>query len=407
MFSYSVIGEKSLTLCRWSAIIAAIASPISSAVTSVACVVMLVTWLFSGELFRSLKISAEQPVGKMLLLFFAWLLIGTLYADTDWMVKIDTLSSWKKLAFTFVVLGLFYQDHWKRLFVKSYLIVMVIAGLIAVPLWLADWSIRSGEGRVPGIFMTNYASQSMAFIAAIACCIFFLKQPLSLKNKCLLYGILTLFVVNIFYISTARSGYIAFPFAVIFAATCVYGYKKLPQIIAVTGSIMLISILSSSTLQQRTQTGLTEKAAYQTSGELTSIGARVIFAKNTLSLIKDRPLLGYGTSSFKTTYGAYAAARYSDWRGVVTSDPHNQYLFVWLENGLMGLLLFFAYIYSAIRQGLNNQPYGAMAASFLVAVCATSLFNSHFKTFPEGNLLAFFIGILLAQRGAETDKEST
>ncbi|WP_254257810.1 O-antigen ligase family protein [Methylobacter tundripaludum] len=313
------------------------------------------------------------------------------------------MLSWKKLAFTFVLLGLFYQTHWKRLFVGSYLAVMVIAGLVAVPLWLADLSIRSG--REPGIFMTNYASQSMAFIAAVVCCIFLLRQQLSLKHKYLLYGVIALFIVNIFFISPARSGYVAFPFAVIFAAGCVYGYKKLLPIIAVTGSVMLVAILCSSTLQQRTQTGLTEKAAYQTSGELTSIGVRVIFAKNTLSLIKEHPVLGYGTSSFKSTYSRYAAAQYSGWRGTSTSDPHNQYLFVWLENGLIGLLLFFAYIYTAIRQGLNSQPYGVIAASFLVAVCATSLFNSHFKTFPEGNLLAFFVGILLAQRNVET-KES-
>lgn len=399
MFSYSIIGEKALTLCRWSAIIAAIASPISTAVTSVACIVMLATWLISGELFRSLKISAEQPAGKMLLVFFAWLLIGSLYADTTWAEKIDTLSSWKKLAFTFLLFGLFYQDHWKRLFAKSYLMVMILAGSAAVPLWFAGLPVR--EGRDAGIFMTNYASQSMAFIAAIVCCIFLLKQQLSLKNKCLIYGILALFVVNIFFVSPARSGYVAFPFAAIFAATCVYGYKKLPQIIAVTGSVMLIAILTSSTLQQRTEKGLTEKANYQTSEVPTSIGVRVVFVKNTLSLIKDRPLLGYGTSSFKTAYSSYAAARYSDWRGDVTSDPHNQYLFVWLENGLIGLLLFFAYIYTTLRQGFSNQPYGAIAASFLVAVCATSLFNSHFKTFPEGNLLAFFIGILLAQHGAK------
>lgn len=404
MSSYSSIGEKSLTLCRWSAIIAAIASPISTAVASAAYVAMLLAWLISGELFRSLKISAEQPAGKMLLLFFAWLLIGTLYADTSWMDKIDTLSSWKKLPFTFLLLGLFYQAHWKRLFVKSFLIVMVVAALIAVPLWLADLSIR--EGRDPGIFMTNHSSQSMAFIAATVCCIFLLKQPLPAAKRWLIGAAIVLFVFNIFFISTARSGYVAFPCAVIFAAACVYGYKKLAQIIAIVGSVMLIAILTSSTLQKRIELGLTEKTAFQTSESATSIGVRMVLAKNTVALIKERPLFGYGTSSFKTTYGAFVATKYSDWKREPISDPHNQYLFVWLENGLIGLLIFVVYIVVVIRQGLHQPPHGAMAASFLIAVCVSSLFNSHFKTFPEGNLLAFFVGILLAQYGTET-KEST
>ncbi len=395
MVSYSIISEKSLTLCRWSAIIAAIASPISTALTGVACVIMLLTWLISGELFRSLKISAEQPAGKMLLLFFAWLLLGAFYADTDWSDKLQTLLSWKKLAFTFVLLGLFYHGNWKRLFVKSYLIVMLIAALIAVPLWLADMSIR--HGREPGIFMTNYSSQSMAFIAATVCCVFLLKQDISPKKKCLLGTAIALFVFNIFFISTARSGYVALPFAIIFAVSYLYGIKKIPYILGAAGILLAIIVLTSTTLQQRIELGLTEKAAYQTSETPTSIGLRIILAKNTLALIKDRPLLGYGTSSFKATYGAYVATKYSDWRKEAVSDPHNQYLFVWLENGLIGLLLFFAYIVAVIRQGLRQPPYGAMAASFLIAVCASSLFNSHFKTFSEGTLLAFFVGILLAE----------
>ena len=166
---------------------------------------------------------------------------------------------------------------------------------------------------------------------------------------------IALFVFNIFFISPARSGYVAFPFASDIRSRCVYGYKKLLPIIAVTGSVMLISnTCAHRPYSNEHEQGLTEKAAYQTSEELTSIGVRVIFAKNTLSLIKERPMLGYGTSSFKSTYSAYAAAQYSDWRGNLTSDPHNQYLFVWLENGLIGLLLFFAYIYTAIRQGLQQ-----------------------------------------------------
>lgn len=404
MFSYSIISEKSLTLCRWSAIIAAIASPISTAVASAACIAMLLTWLVSGQAGHSLKISTEQPAGKMLLLFFGWLVLGTLYADTTWNNKLDTLLSWKKLAFTFVLLGLFYQTYWKRLFVKSYLIVMGVAALIAVPLWLADLTVR--PGRDPGIFMTNYASQSMAFIAATVCCVFLLNQSSSVTKKWLLAAAIVLFVFNIFFISVARSGYVALPLAMIFAVSCFYGFKKLPRILGGASILLALIILTSATVQQRIEKGLTEKASYQVSEAPTSIGIRMILAKNSMALIKESPLFGYGTSSFKTTYGAYVASKYSDWRAEPISDPHNQYLFVWLENGLIGLLLFFTYIIVVIRQGLYRPPYGTMAASFLIAVCASSLFNSHFKTFPEGNLLAFFVGILLAQQGAKTQESN-
>lgn len=396
MFPYAVIAEKSLLTCRYLAIIAAIAAPASTAITSAACVAMLSTWFVSGRVWQSLKISAGQPAGKMLLLFFAWLIISSLYADTSWSDKVTTLSSWKKLFYTFILLGLFYQTEWKTRFIYCYLAAMSAAAVIAIPLWLLDVHVTAGKEA--GIFMTNHSAQSLAFVVAALCCIFLLKEPFSLQKKRLLVGMLALFLFNIFFISPSRSGYLALPVAAVFAFVNLYGYKKIPHILGMTATALVLLILTSSTLQQRIKVGWEEKTNYQSSENVTSIGVRVIFAQNTWQLIRQKPWLGYGTSSFKSVYSNHVATKYQDWRGESTSDPHNQYLFVWLENGLVGLLLFLAYIYAAIKQGAKQQPYGAIAASVLVAIAAASLFNSNFKTFPEGHLLAFFVGCLLAQQ---------
>ena len=396
MFTYSIISEKSLLSCRYLAILAGISAPVSTAVTSVACVAMLLMWLISGQVWQSLKISARQPAGKMLLLFLAWLIISSLYADTSWANKITTLSSWKKLFYTFLLLGLFYEDQWKKRFVYYYVAVMSFSAVLSVPLWLLD--IHVTAGKEAGIFMTNHSSQSLAFVVAALCCIFLLNEPLGIQKKRLLVVMLVLFLVNIFFISPSRSGYIALPVAAVFAFVNLYGYKKTPHVVGVVATILVLMILTSSTLQQRIKLGWDEKTNYQTSENVTSIGIRVIFAQNTWELIQQKPLLGYGTSSFKSVYSPHAATKYQDWRGDPATDPHNQYLFVWLENGLFGLLIFLTYIYTAIRQGGTQRPYGAIAASVLVAIAAASLFNSNFKTFPEGHLLAFFVGCLLAQK---------
>ena len=337
MFSYSAFTDKSLSACRYFAIIGAVAAPISTAVTSVACVGIVLTWLFSGQVWQGLKSSAQQPAGKMLLLFFAWLVISSLYADTSWADKVTTLSSWKKLFYTFILLGLFYQSEWKGRFIYCYLAAMSLAAVIAVPLWLSGIVVKE---NVPAIFMTNHASQSMAFVFAALCCIFLLKESLSLQKKRLLVGLLLLFLFNIFFISPSRSGYVALPVAAVFALVNLYGYKKFLPILGMTAIALLLVVLTSSTLQQRIKLGLEEKKNYQTSENITSVGIRVVFAENTWELIQQKPLLGYGTSSFESVYGSHVATKYQDWRGLPTSDPHNQYFFVWLENGLVGLFIF-------------------------------------------------------------------
>ncbi len=395
----SDLSEKSLACCRYLAILVAIMAPISTAVTSVACVVMILAWIISGQVGQSLNLSIRQPTGKILLLFFVWLAISSLNADTSWDDRITTFTSWKKLFFTFVLLGLFYQREWKTRFIHYYLAAMSLAAVITVLLWLLDFQTRGAAG----IIMTNYTSQSIAFVVALLCCIFLLKESTSPKIKALLIVMIGLFIVNIFFISASRSGYLALPVAAVFLVVNLYGFKKLPHILAITATVLLLVALTSNTLQQRVKLGLEEKNNVQTSEALTSIGVRDIFRQNTLELIVQKPLLGYGTSSFKSVYSNHVATKYQDWRNTPTSDPHNQYLFVWMENGLVGLLLFLAYIFTAVRQGVNQQSYGAVAASVLVALTVTSLFNSHFKTFSEGNLLAFFVGCLLSTRHAEAD----
>jgi O-antigen ligase len=397
MVSYAAIAEKSILTCRYLAILAAIAAPISTAVTSMACIAMLLTWLISGHAWQSIKISAQQPAGKMLLLFFAWLIIGSFYADTAWADKVATLSSWRKFFYAFVLFGIFYPTQWKMRFIYYYLAAMSLAAAIAVPLWLLDIQVNWG-GHEVAIFMSNHSAQSLAFVVAAICCIFLLKEPLSVQKKRLLAGMLALFLLNIFFISPSRSGYFALPVAGVFAFLNIYGYKKLPYILGITITALLLVVLTSSTLQQRVKLGLEEMSHYQTSENLTSVGLRVIYAQNTWELIQQRPLLGYGTSSFKSIYSTHVASKYRDWRGESATDPHNQYLFIWLENGLVGLLIIFGYIYTVIKQGATQRPYGAIAASVLVAIAAISLFNSNFKTFPEGHLLSFFVGCLLAQQ---------
>jgi len=396
MISYPVFSEKSLTLCHYLVIITAISAPVSTAISSIASIGLLVCWLLSGQLLPTLKLACQNPVGKAILVFTGWLFIGCLYAETDLSDKMTTLLSWKKLLFLFILLGLYYEPQWQQRFVRYYLIFMALAALAALPLWTLGLVVR--KGCEPGIFFTNYSTQSMAFIAALLCCIFLLKEALTTRHKVYLWSAIALFLFNILIVSPARSGYVALLPAMIFAGIILYGFKRLPQVIGILACLFLVAAFSSSTMQERIKLGLAEQGNYQNSSELTSIGVRMLFYRNTLELIKEKPVFGYGTSAFAKTYSNYVASKYQDWRNVKTSDPHNQYLFVWLENGLIGLLLFFAYIFVALRQGWTNQPYSPIAACLLVAICASSLFNSHFKTFAEGNLLAFFLGALLARQ---------
>jgi hypothetical protein len=220
MSSYSIIAENPLNL-PLSGDSTAIAAPVS---TDYQCGLRCrVNSMAISGYACDLKISARQPAGKMVL--FSRGIISSLYADTAWADKVNTLSSWKKLLYMFVLLGLFDQTQWKARFVKGYLAAMSLAAVIAVPLWLLDIQVKIGHEAA--IFMTNHSSQSLAFLVAALCCIFLLKESISLQKKRVLAALLVLFLFNVFFISASRSGYLALPVAAVFAFVNLYGYKFL------------------------------------------------------------------------------------------------------------------------------------------------------------------------------------
>jgi O-antigen ligase len=82
--------------------------------------------------------------------------------------------------------------------------------------------------------------------------------------------------------------------------------------------------------------------------------------------------------------------------GMPTHDPHNQFLKIAAEHGLLGLAVFLALLAAAFRQRGAPPPYRLLGLGVLAAWCATSLFNSHFSTFAEGRFIWLWLGACLA-----------
>jgi O-antigen ligase len=128
--------------------------------------------------------------------------------------------------------------------------------------------------------------------------------------------------------------------------------------------------------------------------EVNSIGDRMTIWKNTIELIQDRPLLGFGTGGFEEAYSEKIKDN-PEWEKQLKHDPHNQFLKIWAEMGMLGLVVFLAMLASSLFQK-SSKIYFHLGIGVLLAWCATSLFNSHFSTFTEGRFIYIWLGIMLA-----------
>jgi len=376
------------------AIAAAAVVPASTAAASVAVVLMLVSWIISGRAVATLRAAAAQRVGQAVLVFLALLAVDTIYSVATWEDSWSSLWSWRKLALGLIVLGLFAEETWKLHLLKAFLVVSAAGSAASYVGWLG--LIPSKTGHAAGVYFTNHATQGITFAVAVLCCLE-LGRHTGPRLRHLLQAGALLFAVNVVFISTSRSAYAALVCVVLVWSLGRVGWRRLPLVAGAVAVLVAMAFGLSSTLRDRVEQGIDEVRNYQSAPEVTSAGIRVVFWKNSLDLIAERPVLGYGTGSFAKAYGDRFVMPELGWRGWPATDPHNQYLFIAVENGLVGLVAFIAILVAAFREARGPGAYRGIVRGMLLAWCVSSLFNSHFRTFPEGHLIWMMVGAMLAR----------
>jgi len=256
----------------------------------------------------------------------------------------------------------------------------------------------SSKQDVAGVVIRNHATQGLFLsVASIMATANLLNASLTswLRISCGLS--IPLFIANIVLVSTARSGYVAI---IVLAITFLFIYLEkvsfTKRILISSAILLLISGILFNTKISRDRIAL---AKHEFASEIdqtkeTSIGYRLTFWQNTVEMLPKYALLGTGTGGFEKAYASQVAGK-SGTAGVVTGDPHNQYLKILVEHGIFGLAVFLSILILLLKQPITN-PFRAIGIASLLAIATTSLFNSHFSTFNEGQFIWILAGALFA-----------
>lgn len=398
-------SERSLQIARCAAIGAVATVPFSTALTSLSALVLLVAWLSSGQAHRLLADALRQPLGAALAVFFAVLALGMLYSAAEWNARLDALWSWRKLAYTVILLPLFAAERWKRAFLVAFLAVAGAALVASLPSWLG-WVPPHRPGDEPGVVLQNHATQGMVFALALLCC-HQLARGASRRVHVGLLALGALFALNVVFVTAGRSGYVALAVVLATIGISQLGWRRAPLVAIIVVVLGGLALSASSTMRERIALGVKEATQFDPAAGYSSLGFRRVAFENTFELISRAPILGHGTGSFLKVYSAHVAAKYQDWRAERAWDPHNQYLFIAFENGVIGLAAFVAFLVAAFATRGVASRYRWIALGALAAWILTSLFSSHFKTFPEGHLIGLFLGAMLAGRARRASAEDT
>lgn len=385
----------SLSLVRSLIILEVAAMLFSTAATVVIEILVFLCFISSRNLRHRVFSELRQPMVVMALVLFVMVILGVFYSVAPFSESMDMLKSWRKLLLVPLVASVYANPLWKQRLVYYFLGLILFSALVS----FAGFLLNFGIYNFPvGIVVDNHATQGILFAVAMFSCLVLSHFPLTSDfiPGWLLKCSAGLLALNILFVTPGRSGYLAS--IVLIIVFSFWGIQKKTRIVfmLLAPVVILSLLLVSPVAQDRIRGGIDEIKNYKHSPELTSMGVRIVMWKNTIQLLKkfEHPVLGYGTSGFETAYREQVENE-KGWQGDSVGDPHNQYLRILVEYGLVGLILFLLFIASFFRQRIKGGAY-IMGIGVLLAWCATSMFSAHFTTFVEGRFLMIWCGALLS-----------
>jgi len=205
------------------------------------------------------------------------------------------------------------------------------------------------------------------------------------------------FLADIFMIFISKTGVLMTVALIGLFVVHAEGWRRSLLIAAPIALVVAIALWSSVSAQRRLAEIATDIHAVdgnKGSSEATlSTASRLDFWSKAVEFIKEAPLFGHGTGSTKSLYQSLEATRPSPY-GEAVPDPHNQFLAIAIQVGLLGgaiLLVMWGVHFSMF---IGRSFASAVGQAVVVQNFIGSLFNSHLSTVTQGMLYCLAVGLL-------------
>lgn len=374
-------------------------TPFSSSIDNLITIGALLT-LFHGELAQHWQMLKARKLTWLTLALILCLAIGVFYTSAGSAVGLHQLKKYGLKLIAFLCLIPFFMKAQHRRYGTNALIfsgllaalinslhIFHIIDLVQVFHKPADHVIAPLQlaiilGTVIWVLINRILDEKPHRLFHMAACIGLLSYQL--------------------YINMERTGVVI---TVLLLGLCCW--QRLPRRWMLL-SFIVIPLIASSVyvtspqVSQRFNQAIDEAVHHDKAGyKYTSIGLRIAFAKHSYDLIIQRPWFGHGTGSFATEYTKTGGPQLSA-NECNLGDPHNSYLHLAVQIGLVGLAVFLLWLAcqwrDSLRMSLADQRLGQGALLvFATANCLVAAFVLNQPCFVFLTFMAMAYGGWLGQ----------
>ena len=404
------ISSSSTRAARGCAIALGFSIPVSVALDNLLLAAVLLLWLASGQFREKLAVITDTPVVRAALGLFMLLAVGILWSTYP-AEGTHILGKYADLAFVPIFITLFRASEDRR----RAGIFLLAALLLTLGLSYLNWLgaipndyLRTDQTSQPNVFKL-YLTQSILMACSAYWFTLLARQTSSLLWRCLWIALAILATLNVTLMLSGHTGQIIL--AVLAAYLCFSAWRWRGVIIAAGCCAILLSLLLfnqsaqesnapgigtqpfSQTGDRRISATINHFKAWQQGGASnTSTGQRLDFATNSIAIVSAHPIIGVGTGGFAAAYAQQVDGLGKD----ATVNPHNEYLNLAVQLGILGLLmpaLLFLVVWQQAK-GLPSPLERDLARGLAIAFAVGCLFNSMLMDHVEGLLFAWCLGVL-------------
>ena len=321
--------------------------PLSSAAISIGFGLLAILWVLQGRYREKWDEILANPLYLTVLAFFLLHIVGLLWTTEP----VNGFKSWMIFLIPVWATVVSWKTAYKGIY--AFVIGMMVAEAGVYYNLFQNWEAYSQGGYSNDLFL---AMGHISYNPMLALTILFMfsllmyRQLQGWRFALSLFFMLTM-TVNMF-LTGGRAGQVALLFGGLFLA--VYHFRRHPwRLIVASMSLVLLFVgayQASPLFKQRADLAVHEVLTYQENAN-TSVGLRMKFTENSFALLLDSPLLGHGTGSFEKAYERINQVRSPD--VPVTTNPHNYHALVWVQFGLLGLLLYLSIYYQQLKLAGN------------------------------------------------------
>ena len=373
--------------------------PISTALDNILLGVVLIAFLLSGRYREKLGSIVRNPAALALAGLFALLAFGILYGEAPFADRLKYLYKYSDLLLAALMVSLLADGRvggrallafGAAMVLTLVLSLLLASGLLPAAKWL------HGNPANAVVFKLQITHNLLMAIAAFLFASVAIREPVAWRRR-VLHGLALAAYIDVFFLVVGRTGQVALVVLTPYFFWRHFGWRGFLAGVLLSATTVIAAWHWSPAFSDRLVLTAAEYQHSQTeqlAEKSNSVGQRMEWYRNTVRLVMERPLLGHGTGGFPRAYADFITAPGAS----RPAHPHNQYLMMAAENGLVGLVAFIAvliWLWWMTRRipALLQQD---LARGFLITFSIGCMFNSLLLDHVEGLLFAWMLALTFA-----------